>query len=105
LNKIYQSEVASHLVFKGGTSLSKCYEYVNRFSEDIDLVLLRQPDENGNQLKLKLKKITNAVSEVLPELTINGITNKMGIDNHKLSIFLFSIESKYSIEIIYIMGI
>ena len=79
MNKIYQSEVASHLVFKGGTSLSKCYEYVNRFSEDIDLVLLRQPDENGNQLKLKLKKITNAVSEVLPELTINGITNKMGM--------------------------
>ncbi len=79
LNKIYQSEVAAHVVFKGGTSLSKCYDYVNRFSEDIDLVLLRQPDENGNQLKLKLKKITNAVSEVLPELTINGITNKMGM--------------------------
>lgn len=79
LNKIYQSEVAVQVVFKGGTSLSKCYDYVNRFSEDIDLVLLRQPEENGNQLKLKLKKITNAVSEVLPELTINGITNKMGM--------------------------
>lgn len=79
LNKIYQSEVAAFVVFKGGTSLSKCFDYVNRFSEDIDLVLLRQPNENSNQLKLKLKKLTNAVSEVLPELTINGITNKMGM--------------------------
>jgi predicted nucleotidyltransferase component of viral defense system len=79
LNKIYQSEVACYVVFKGGTSLSKCYDNVNRFSEDIDLVLLRQPDENGNQLKLKLKKITSAVSEVLPEMNIDGITNKKGM--------------------------
>lgn len=27
------------LAFKGGTSLSKCYQIINRFSEDIDLVL------------------------------------------------------------------
>lgn len=27
------------LAFKGGTSLSKCYKIINRFSEDIDLVL------------------------------------------------------------------
>ena len=25
------------VVFKGGTSLSKCFEIINRFSEDIDL--------------------------------------------------------------------
>jgi predicted nucleotidyltransferase component of viral defense system len=28
-----------HLLFKGGTSLSKCYKLINRFSEDIDLTL------------------------------------------------------------------
>jgi len=28
-----------NLAFKGGTSLSKCYQIINRFSEDIDLVL------------------------------------------------------------------
>lgn len=27
------------LIFKGGTSLSKCYKIINRFSEDIDLTL------------------------------------------------------------------
>lgn len=28
-----------NLVFKGGTSLSKCYKIINRFSEDIDLTI------------------------------------------------------------------
>lgn len=35
----HRSEFGSHLVFKGGTSLSKCYRLVHRFSEDIDLIL------------------------------------------------------------------
>lgn len=33
-------EVASHLVFKGGTSLSKVFGVIDRFSEDIDLCLV-----------------------------------------------------------------
>jgi predicted nucleotidyltransferase component of viral defense system len=28
------------IVFKGGTSLSKCYSVIDRFSEDIDLAVL-----------------------------------------------------------------
>jgi len=38
-------EVAPHLVFKGGTSLSKVYGVIDRFSEDIDLCLM--PDFVG----------------------------------------------------------
>lgn len=30
---------AAHLAFKGGTSLSKCFGLIRRFSEDIDLIL------------------------------------------------------------------
>jgi predicted nucleotidyltransferase component of viral defense system len=33
------AELAPHLVFKGGTSLSKVYGVIDRFSEDIDLSL------------------------------------------------------------------
>ncbi len=33
------SEYSDHLAFKGGTSLSKCYDVIERFSEDIDLIL------------------------------------------------------------------
>jgi len=30
---------AEHLAFKGGTSLSKCFDLIQRFSEDIDIIL------------------------------------------------------------------
>ena len=30
-------EIQPNIIFKGGTSLSKCYKVINRFSEDIDL--------------------------------------------------------------------
>lgn len=39
LEIIFQMPIASHLVFKGGTSLSKAWKLINRFSEDIDLAI------------------------------------------------------------------
>lgn len=35
------TEISSHLIFKGGTSLSKVYGIIERFSEDIDLSINR----------------------------------------------------------------
>jgi hypothetical protein len=37
LNALFDSPLAEHLVFKGGTSLSKVYGAIRRFSEDVDL--------------------------------------------------------------------
>src|SRR5208282_5257791 len=34
---LYGSPHGEHLVFKGGTSLSKAYRVIRRFSEDVDL--------------------------------------------------------------------
>lgn len=42
LDKIFTSELAPHVIFKGGTSLSKCYKMIDRFSEDIDLTLSKE---------------------------------------------------------------
>jgi hypothetical protein len=39
LAMIQELEVAPHIVFKGGTSLSKAWNIIKRFSEDIDLAL------------------------------------------------------------------
>lgn len=39
LEIIFQMNIAKHLVFKGGTSLSKAWKLINRFSEDIDLAI------------------------------------------------------------------
>ena len=35
----HESPWKEHLAFKGGTSLSKCFDLIQRFSEDIDLIL------------------------------------------------------------------
>lgn len=35
----HESPWMEHLAFKGGTSLSKCFDLIYRFSEDIDLIL------------------------------------------------------------------
>lgn len=32
-------EFLHNIVFKGGTSLSKCHKAINRFSEDIDITI------------------------------------------------------------------
>jgi hypothetical protein len=48
---LFSSALGEHLVFKGGTSLSKAYDVIRRFSEDIDLTYdVRQliPDLAGS---------------------------------------------------------
>jgi hypothetical protein len=37
LAALYGSPLGERLVFKGGTSLSKAYKVIRRFSEDVDL--------------------------------------------------------------------
>ena len=37
LATLFGSDLGEHLVFKGGTSLSKAYYVIQRFSEDVDL--------------------------------------------------------------------
>ncbi|WP_231471463.1 nucleotidyl transferase AbiEii/AbiGii toxin family protein [Thioalkalivibrio sp. HK1] len=37
LQTLFTSAMGEHLIFKGGTSLSKAYDVIRRFSEDVDL--------------------------------------------------------------------
>jgi hypothetical protein len=76
---IFQHDIGNETVFKGGTALSKCYGIIERFSEDIDLVILRSKEETPTKLKRKLKQITEVVAEQFEELPLPGITNKMGM--------------------------
>jgi predicted nucleotidyltransferase component of viral defense system len=57
------SEQLTNVVFKGGTSLSKGYHVINRFSEDIDITF----DEHiGEARRKKLKnKVLKGISEEL----------------------------------------
>lgn len=42
LERLFSSDFSPHVIFKGGTSLSKCYNMIERFSEDIDLTLSKE---------------------------------------------------------------
>lgn len=37
LGRIFSAPIGDHITFKGGTSLSKVYRLIDRFSEDLDL--------------------------------------------------------------------
>lgn len=77
---IFNDKIGSEAVFKGGTALSKCYNIIERFSEDIDLVVLRREGESNNELTSKIRRISSVVSKALPEIEIAGLTHKMGMN-------------------------
>ena len=60
LEIIFQMNIAQHLVFKGGTSLSKAWKLINRFSEDIDLAIDKEffgfTGDLGKNQRDKLRK-------------------------------------------------
>lgn len=68
-----QSEYASKCVFKGGTSLSKCYPgSIERFSEDIDLTLIPDEGMTNKQIERKLKAVeklmtADSQTQIIPE--------------------------------------
>lgn len=65
LHELSLSTYAEMVVFKGGTSLSKAYDCIKRFSEDIDLAIIPQEELSGNQIKNLLSKIDHAIADKL----------------------------------------
>ena len=59
------SEKMPYIVFKGGTSLSKCHKVIKRFSEDIDITIDTQISQG------KKKKIKQAIVSSADELGMN----------------------------------
>lgn len=80
LYTVYQSDMATETIFKGGTALSKCFGLIERFSEDIDLVVKHCLEENENQLKRKIRAVSKVVEEVMPEVQVEGLTIKRGMN-------------------------
>lgn len=59
------SEKLEDMVFKGGTSLTKCYQLLDRFSEDIDISYTAEFGVPGEARKRQLKKAVVATMEEL----------------------------------------
>lgn len=63
LQIVFSLPIANHLVFKGGTSLSKVWKVIRRFSEDIDLAI--DPSIwgfEGDLTKKQIKRLRKASS-------------------------------------------
>lgn len=95
LYTIFNNEIGKDSVFKGGTALSKCYKMIERFSEDIDLVVLRREGEVNNQLSNKIRKISKVVEAVLPEVSIEGLTQKKGMNRKTAHSYAKQFEGNY----------
>ncbi|MGN0729223.1 nucleotidyl transferase AbiEii/AbiGii toxin family protein [Treponema sp.] len=75
----HKCEYKDGFTFKGGTSLSKCFNLIKRFSEDIDLILdwrilgygLNEPwQERSNSKQDKFNKEANARAELFLKETL-----------------------------------
>ncbi|MDO4851262.1 MAG: nucleotidyl transferase AbiEii/AbiGii toxin family protein [Actinomycetota bacterium] len=90
----HRSEFKDSIIFKGGTSLSKAFGLIERFSEDVDLILdwrligygLNEPWEersNTKQDKFKLETIERTdgylANTFVPSLEA-GLSAELGID-------------------------
>ena len=63
LENLAKSEYADECVFKGGTSLSKCYpKSIERFSEDIDLTYIPNEERTKKQYDRGLKAIEKLIA-------------------------------------------
>ena len=66
LRALSKSAYSQQIVFKGGTSLSKAYQLIDRFSEDVDFAVIGG-DMSGNQVKTLLSKLMKEVTEGFAE--------------------------------------
>ena len=53
LKQIFMSSLKDIVIFKGGTSLSKVFKLIHRFSEDIDLILNWKDNPIGNPMEVR----------------------------------------------------
>ena len=87
LKALFQTECRNSLIFKGGTSLSKGFNIIERFSEDIDLALSHSffgiEKTNKSQLEKLRKRARAYIHETLSHQLENKL-NEMGITGFRI---------------------
>lgn len=76
-------------VFKGGTSLSKAYNLIDRFSEDIDLSMNRKPTQSERK---QSKKIIMNIADMLEMVLDNPEEIK---SRHDYNMYVFKYPSLF----------
>lgn len=76
LSRLAKSKYIDESVFKGGTSLSKGYNLIERFSEDVDIAIINDKGKTGNEIKNIIRTIEKEITPDLKELQMEGVTSK-----------------------------
>lgn len=76
LSRLAQSTYVDESVFKGGTSLSKGYNLIDRFSEDVDIAIINDKGKTGSEIKSIIRTIEKEITIDLKELQMDGVTSK-----------------------------
>ena len=85
LKAVFSLPYAEHLSFKGGTSLSKCWHLIERFSEDIDIAINRDYLGYGGalsrtQISDKLRRAACAFVREKMQFDVQDALIALGID-------------------------
>lgn len=76
LSRLAKSTYVDESVFKGGTSLSKGYNLIDRFSEDVDIAIINDKGKTGSEIKSIIRTIEKEITIDLKELQMDGVTSK-----------------------------
>lgn len=76
LSHLAKSKYVADAVFKGGTSLSKGYNLIERFSEDVDIAIINNNAKTGNEIKTIIRTIEKEITKELTEIKMAGVTSK-----------------------------
>ncbi len=76
LSRLAKSKYVDESVFKGGTSLSKGYNLIERFSEDVDIAIINDKGKTGNEIKTIIRTLEKEITLDLKELIMKGVTSK-----------------------------
>ena len=92
LNALFSSPFAAHLSFKGGTSLSKCWNLIERFSEDVDIAIDREFLGFGGELS------KTQISDKLRRASCSFVRNTLKKELEKQLLILGIDKSLFTLE-------
>jgi len=76
LSQLSGSQYTGQAVFKGGTSLSKGYGLISRFSEDVAIAIISEDNQSGNEIKTVIRTVEKDMTAGLKEKQVEGVSSK-----------------------------
>ena len=94
LKALFQTDCRDSLIFKGGTSLSKGFNIIERFSEDIDLAISHSffgIEKTGKSQREKLRKMARVYIHETLSAQLDARLKEMGVSG-------YTIENVYQVQ-------